>query len=87
MGREILTPQADGRSGTMRIDHRFPPFGGRSWDDGAVRIDEGAAAAVYDLPWIGGRLQQRTHVVPDGLAVEQEGPFAIGEVCLVRLPP
>jgi hypothetical protein len=87
VGREVLTPRADGRSGTMTIDHRFPPFGARTWDDGAVIIDEHAAGAVYDLPWIGGRIRQKTRVVPDGLVVEQEGPFSHAEVCLMRLPP
>lgn len=85
VGREVISPRADGRSGTLRIDHRFPPFGARAWDDGEVTVDEIAAGAVYDLPWIGGRLRQRTRVVPDGLKVEQDGPFAVGEVCLLRL--
>jgi len=84
-GREVLSPRPDGRSGAMTLEQRFPPFGARSWDDGEVIVDERAAGAVYDLPWIGGRMRQRTHVVPDGLAVEQEGAFSLAEVCLLRV--
>lgn len=85
VGREVLTPRPDGRSGTMTIEHRFAPFGARSWDDGEVVIGDHAAGAVYDLPWIGGRIQQRTRVVPDGLALEQEGPFSCADFALVPI--
>jgi hypothetical protein len=84
-GREWLTPEEDGRSGTMRIEHRFSPFGGGAWEDGRVTIDDDCAGATYDLPWIGGRLRQRTRIVPEGLSLEQDGPFFHGDVVLVRL--
>lgn len=86
-GREVITPRAGGRSGTMTIHHRFPPSRERSWEGGEVIIDANEHGAAYDLPWIGGRLRQKTRVVPDGLLLDQEGPFSYAEVCLMRVSP
>lgn len=85
IGREVLLPREDGRSAAMHLEQRLSPtYANHRWDDGEVVVNDDVSGAVYDLPWIGGRMRQVARVVPDGLVLAQETPFSHGEVVLHR---
>jgi hypothetical protein len=71
---EVMVLHEDGVHATMRA----------VWGDGSVEIAPDAQSAHYTFDWMGGPLQQRTRVVPEGLHIEQQNGWFRANGLLVR---
>lgn len=79
VSREVITLGADGRSGSIRIRQRLPPFYLPARDDGPfpVEIDEAARLASYALVFLGCPMKQIGERVSDDVVVlTQETAFS-----------
>lgn len=84
---ETILLGQDGRSFTLQSEQRTAPF---PWIvrvcDGDGEVTEAADGATYRMGWLGTTLHQRTRVVPEGLAVQQQSAWSRGSTVLRRLP-
>jgi hypothetical protein len=71
---EVLALREDGLGASMSGEQRLwpVPWRPRPFGEGQVEIAPDAQSARYTFDWMGGRLVQRTRVVPEGLELEQQ---------------
>ncbi len=81
--REVITIGDDGRSIRMSGEQR-PLIGPKELYESIGEIDDSATRATYRIPWAGTSMTQRTRIVSDGLALEQETAWSRGAVLLLR---
>ncbi len=81
--RETITVSDDGR--TLRMDgSQRGRFQRPLVYTARGEVDEGATRATYAIPWFGVKLTQRTAIIAEGLAMEQETRWSRAKVLLTR---